>query len=36
LPDTIDDYIDNPVRFIDRFIDGLDVFLVRTCGRFAG
>jgi hypothetical protein len=26
LPETVDDYIgpDNPVRFIDAFVDGLD------------
>ena len=27
LPDTVDDYVgpDNPVRFIDAFVDGLDL-----------
>ena len=27
LPDTLDDYVgeDNPVRFIDAFVDGLDM-----------
>jgi hypothetical protein len=25
LPDAVDDYVsDNPVRFIDAFVDGLD------------
>jgi transposase len=27
LPETVDDYVgpDNPVRFIDAFVDGLDL-----------
>ena len=27
LPDTVDDYVgeDNPVRFVDAFVDGLDL-----------
>jgi hypothetical protein len=25
LPEAVDDYADNPVRFIDAFVDGLDL-----------
>ncbi len=31
LPEAVDDYVgsDNPVRFIDAFVDGLDLALAR-------
>lgn len=34
LPEAVDDYVgpDNPVRFIEAFVDGLDLGS-RTCSR---
>jgi transposase len=41
LPEAVDDYVDvdNPVRFIDAFVDGLDLAAVgftRVAGKATG
>jgi transposase len=38
LPEAIDDYVaaDNPVRFIDAFLDGLDLTAAGLGGRGEG
>lgn len=34
LPEAVDDYVgwDNPVRFIDAFVEGLDLAAAGFCG----
>jgi hypothetical protein len=34
LPEAVDDYVDldNPVRFIEAFVDGLDLAAQALCG----
>ena len=36
LPEAVDDYVDadNPVRFIDAFVDGLDLATAGFVARF--